>query len=295
MALAAVCVIWGTTYLGIRMGLEMFPPLVLIGIRYTFGGGILLALARARGMVMPRGRELATACWTSMLTLGIGNGALVFAELWIPSGTASLVLTMTPFWMVGVEALFPGGERLHVPTLGGMMIGLAGAALLFTPGGGSHPAALLGGFLLLQFCMAGWSFGSILQRRRPGKAHPVVVAGVQMLTNGLTAGVCALVIPEHPIRWETRSVVAIIYLILFGSVVGYAAYVYALDRLSVAMASVYTYVNVVVAMALGWLVYREPFGWRETTAMLVIFAGVGAVKRYSVKARPSGAGAGASQ
>lgn len=288
-----MCLVWGTTYLGIRMGLEMFPPLVLIGIRYTSGGAVLLALARARGMVMPRGRELFTACWTSMLTLGIGNGALVFAELWIPSGTASLILTMTPFWMVGVEALLPGGEPLHAPTLGGMAVGLAGAALLFTPGGGTRPVSLLGGFLLLQFCMAGWSFGSLLQRRRPGKAHSVVVAGVQMLVNGLTAGACALVIPEHPIRWETRSVVAIVYLIVFGSILGYAAYVYMLDRLSVALASVYTYVNVVVAMALGWLVYREPFGWRETAAMLVLFAGVGAVKRYSAKARPEKASAGA--
>jgi drug/metabolite transporter (DMT)-like permease len=285
LALAAVCLFWGTTYLAIRMSLEAFSPLAVVSIRYTLAGAAMLAIARVRGMQVPRGADLAMACVTGLLTLGIGNGALVYAELLVPSGMASLILTFTPFWMVAIEALFPGGERLHGPTLAGMVIGLAGAALLFVPGDAIRASDLLRGFLLLQFCMFGWALGSILQRRRPGAAHPAIAGGVQMLATGLAAAPFALLIRDHPSRWSTRSFSAVLYLVVFGSIVGYSAYMYALDRLPVAIASVYTYVNVVVAMALGWLVYREPFAWRETLAMLVIFTGVWVVKRYSVEKR----------
>ncbi len=131
--------------------------------------------------------------------------------------------------------------------------------------------------------MAGWSFGSIIQRRKAGRAHPVVAGGVQQLAAGLAMIPIALASGDLSIHWKTRGVTAILYLVTFGSLVGYSAYVYAMDRLPVAIVSVYPYVNAVVAVALGWLFYREPFGLRETASMLVIFAGVGVVKRYSQK------------
>ena len=267
------------------MSLEMFPPLALVSLRYTVSGGLLILFARARGLTLPRGRELAAACFSGFLTLGIGNGALAFSETIIPSGMAGLILTISPFWMVGVEALFPGGERLHGPTIGGMAVGLAGACLLFAPDLGPHAAErnLLNGFLMLQVSMAGWAIGSIYQRRRSGKAHPVIAGGVQQFAAGVILAPLALAIPEHPIHPSTRGVMALLYLVFFGSIVGYSAYMYALDRLPVAIVSVYPYVNAVVAVGLGWLVYREPFGAREAAAMLVIFAGVGMVKRYSLK------------
>jgi drug/metabolite transporter (DMT)-like permease len=283
VALAAVCFFWGTTYLGIRMSLEAFPPLMLIPVRFIISGSILLLFAKARGLYLPRGRELAAACFSGLLTLGVGNGALVFAEVVIPSGIAGLIVTISPFWLIGVEALMPGGERLHAPTIGGMVLGLAGAALLFTPDAGAINHNLVYGFILLQFGMAGWSFGSIIQRRQSGKAHPVVAGGVQQLAAGLALLPFLLLIPQPPVHWSARGVAALAYLIAFGSLVGYSAYVYAMDRLPVAIVSVYPYVNAVVAVTLGWLFYREPFGPRETFAMLVIFAGVAVVKRYSRK------------
>src|SRR5579864_871568 len=115
------------------MSLESFPPLTLVCVRYLLSGSIMLLFAKARGLYLPRGRELAAACFSGFLTLGIGNGALVFSEVIIPSGIAGLIVTISPFWMVGVEALLPGGERLHAPTIGGMAVGLLGASLLFTP------------------------------------------------------------------------------------------------------------------------------------------------------------------
>ena len=285
MALAAVCFFWGTTYLGIRMSLESFPPLLLLTARYLLSGSITLLFAKARGLYLPRGRELGAACFSGFLTLGIGNGALIFSEVLIPSGIAGLIISISPFWMVGAEALLPGGERLHAPTIGGMAVGLAGAALLFTPDPETHGInrALLAGFLMLQVGMVGWAFGSIYQRRKAGKAHPVVAGGVQQFAAALILLPFSLAIPQPTIHWSTRGVSALVYLVTFGSLVGYSAYVYAMDRLPVAIVSIYPYANAVVAVFLGWLFYREPFGPREMLAMAIIFAGVAIVKKYSRK------------
>lgn len=267
------------------MSLECFPPLVLISARYIMSGSLLVFFAKVRGLPLPRGRELAAACFSGLLVLGIGNGSLVFAEVAIPSGIAGLIVSMSPFWMVAAEALLPGGERLHPPTIAAMLVGLIGACLLFTPDPGVHglDSGLIYGFFVLQIGMAGWSFGSIYQRRKMGRAHPVIAGGVQQLAAGLAAAPFALFIPEHPIHWSGRSIAAIFYLVIFGSIVGYSAYIYALDRLPVAIASVYPYVNSIVAVALGWLVYRERFGWMEAASMVVIFSSVALVKRFSRK------------
>lgn len=263
------------------MALESFPPMLLVCVRYLISGAIMLVFSRARGLYLPRGKELAWACFSGLLTLSVGNGMLVASETLIPSGIAGLIITIQPFWMVGVEAMLPGGDRLHAPTIAGMTIGLAGAALLFTPDAGAINHKLIAGFLLLQLGTAAWSFGSIIQRRKAGKAHSVVAGGVQQLAAGLSMIPIALASGNLTVHWSTRGVTAILYLVIFGSLVGYSAYVYAMDTLPVAIVSVYPYVNAVVAVALGWLFYREPFGWRETAAMVVIFAGVAVVKRYS--------------
>lgn len=280
-ALAAVCFFWGTTYLAIRMALESFPPMLLVCVRYVVSGGLMLAAARAAGAHIPRGRELVRAAACGLFILGVGNGCLVSAQVLIPSGMAGLILTISPFWMVGVEALLPGGERLHGPTIFGMAIGLAGAALLFAPDAAGIDVNLLSGFLLLQLGMAGWSFGSIYQRRQPNLAHPVIVGAVQQLAAGVAFVPLALLAREHPVVWSARGVGALAYLVVFGSIVGYSAYAYALDRLPVAIVSIYPYINAVVAVALGWLFYREPFGGKEAAAMAVIFTGVALVKRYT--------------
>ena len=280
-ALTAVCFFWGTTYLAIRMALESFPPLLLVAVRYTISGAIMLAAAVLLRIRIPAGRELVRTALNGLLILGVGNGCLVYAEQWIPSGLAALFITTSPFWMIGLEALVPGGEPLHLPTIVGACIGFAGVGVLVSEGGlGNIGGAVLAGFLVLQLGCAGWSAGSILQRRTSTQAHPVVCGAVQQLATGLLFVVPALTIHPHPVRWSTRGMFAVLYLVVFGTIVGYSAYVYALDKLSVAVVSIYNYINPIVAVFLGWLFYREPFGVREALGMLVIFAGVAIVKRY---------------
>ena len=243
--------------------------------------------ARLRGAHLPRGRELRATALFGVLVLGIGNGCLTYAETWIPSGLAALFITLSPFWLVGIEAMLPGGERLHAPTIIGLMVGLCGTALLLGPGAGSLDLGpnVWKGFGVLQLGAIGWNVGSIAQRRYPSRAHPVVAGGVQQLATGVTFLILAALVPEPSIRWGARGVAAILYLVVFGSIVGYSAYIYAMDRLPVAVVALYNYVNPVVAVGLGYWFYGEPFGWWQTAAVAFIFVGVAIVKQFGGKLR----------
>lgn len=281
-ALVAVCFFWGTTYLTIRMALETFPPLIVVGARFFLAGAITLVGARIAGAHLPRGRELWLSIVNGMLILGVGNCALVYAELWIPSGLAALIISISPFWMVGIDRFILGGTRLGRMTVIGMLVGFAGAALLIGPDAVDEKtgASTLAGFLVLQVGSISWTTGSLLQRRQPTRAHPIVSGGVQQLAVGIVVLSIAAVVPQDTIHWSVRGVGALIYLVIFGSLVGYSAYLYALEHLPVPIVSLYSYVNPVVAVILGWMVYREPFTFGDTAAMAIIFAGVAIVKRY---------------
>jgi drug/metabolite transporter (DMT)-like permease len=281
-ALAAVCFFWGTTYLAIRIAIETLPPAFVIFARFTLSGSILLVVARARGAHIPRGRELWIACGCGVMILGIGNAAAVYAEQIIPSGLAGLFVTLTPFWLTGMEAMM-GGERLHTPAVVGMAIGFAGTALLFLPGAGDFGRSTLIGFAIMQVGVIAWNLASLIQRRQPIKAHPIVIGAVQQLAAGLLYIPIVAFVPERAVVFSQRSAWAVLYLVVFGSIVAYSSYIFAMDRLPVAIVSVYPYVNAVVAMGVGWLFFREPFGMRELAAMLIIFSGVAIVKWQSAK------------
>jgi drug/metabolite transporter (DMT)-like permease len=291
IALAAVCFFWGTTYLAIRIAIETLPPAFVIFARFTLSGSILLAVARMRGAHIPRGRELWIACGCGLMILGVGNAAAVYAEQVIPSGLAGLFTTLSPFWMTGIEAMM-GGEALHVPTIAGMSIGFGGTALLLLPGAGAFGKSTLIGFAIMQVGVLAWTLASLIQRRQPIKAHPIVIGAIQQLAAGLLYIPVAVFVPEHAIVFSRRSVLALLYLVVFGSIVGYSAYIFAMDRLPVAIVSVYPYINAVVAMGVGWLFFREPFGWRELAAMLIIFSGVAVVKWQNSKGAGVAKGAG---
>lgn len=282
--MASVCFFWGTTYLGIRIALESFAPAVLVSYRFLLSGAIMLFAAWKLGYHLPRGKELLWTCVNGFLILGVGNGCLTWSEQLIPSSLAALFITVSPFWLVGMESLIPGGDKLTKATVLGMLAGFLGASILFVPDlierGMSGNAWR--GFLILQLAGCSWSFGSIVQKRYPTKAHPIVGGAVQQLAVGLLFLPPALLEPRAT-HWNATSIGAILYLVTFGSIVGYSSYLYALDKLPVAFVSLYTYVNPVVAAALGWLVYREPFGAKEMLAMTIIFLGVAIVKRFSPK------------
>jgi len=286
-ALICLCFFWGTTYLGIRIGLESFPPAALVCFRNLISGCVTLLCGTLLGAHIPRGRELWVTAGLGLITLGLGNGGLTFAELWIPSGLASLFVSTSPFWFVGLDALLPGGEPLHGPTLRGMLVGSAGVALLAAPaawnsisGGPQSNTDLWFGLVALQISAGGWSFGSLLQRRQTVRAHPFITGAIGQLTTGIVYMI-PTALERQPIHWDAKGIGAIVYLAIFGGVVGFSCFMLVMSRLPVTVASIYTYVNPVVALFLGWFVYREHVGWLEMSAMVVIFVGVAMVRRAS--------------
>lgn len=281
--MAAVCFFWGTTYVGIRAALEGLSPQYLVAVRFLLSGCLILGWAWWKGWRFPKGLELAWILSTGLLTLGIGNYMLSLAETYVPSGLAALFITIGPFWMVGAEAIIPGGDKIKAKAFLAMLVGFSGAIWLIGPDGFAVglSGGTLKGFLILQISCLAWSVGSILQKRRKSGAHPILVGGLQQLSAGLAAALICLFIPGWRAEWSPGVLFAVLYLAFFGSIVAYSAYLIALEGLPVAVVSVYTYINPIVAVCLGWLIYRESFGIREVGAMCVIFLGVFLVNRFS--------------
>ncbi len=267
------------------MALEGFPPLLLVGIRFLVAGILMIGIAFAMKSPFPKGQQLWLTSLYGLMMLGFGTGALVFAETWIPSSLAAVMVTTGPFWLIGIERV-TGGDRIQPRALIGLLVGFCGVILLLLPknGWGSFDGPILKGFLLLNFGGLFWNGASILQRRQRLETHPFVSGAIQNLACGLVFLPLGLLVPHAPIVWKLNSNLAMIYLVIFGSMVGFSSYVFALERLPLSIVSIYNYVNPAVAAALGVLFYNEPFGWRELLAMLVILVGVAIVK--SASSRP---------
>lgn len=286
--MASVCLFWGTTYLGIRIAVESLPPATLMCVRYLLSGGAMLIGSFVIGARLPRGRELWVTALCGILTIGIGTGTLAYVEQWTPSGLSALFVTTSPFWLTATEAVMPGGEALHAPTIRALLVGGAGSVLLLTDGnalGATGGRSLVTAFLLLQAGSVSWAAGSIIQRRMSSPTHPFVSAAIQQLATGIAYLTPAL-FQVHQAHWTNRAVGATLYLAVFGGIIGYSSYVFAMNRLPVAMASIYTYINPIVAVLLGGMFYSESFTRREAIAMVVIFAGVWLVKRAQARAVP---------
>lgn len=241
----------------------------------------MLLVARCIKAKMPRGRELWLTSAYGVITLGLGTGLLCVAEQWVPTGLSALFIATQPFWMVlGEWALSRGRLRPHGATLRGLFVGILGVAVLVAPQAmreGWKGETFLG-FVLLQLACAGWVYGALKQKNLNPHAHPIVAGAVQQFATGIFFFLPAFVFEHtpHPANW--RPIAGMVYLITFGAMLGYSAFVYAMDRLPAAVVSIYTFVNPVVAVFLGWLFFRERFGLRELIAMLLIFAGIAVVK-----------------
>lgn len=278
LALITICFIWGTTYLAIRIALQSTTPLLIVFLRYGIAGFVLLLVAIGRSASIPKGKELFRSVISGVMVLAVGNLSIAYSEQLIPSSTTALLLTLFPFWLVGMEAIYPDGERLRRNAVLGMLAGFVGATMLITrKGDGLAFRNSLAGFLILQAGMAVWSLGSIYQRRQSKSIHPIVGGAIQQLAGSLTC-LLLILVSSHQKMPDRGGALAVLYLTLFGSIVGYSCYVYALARLPVSIVSVYPYVNVIVAVTVGWWAFREPFGWRGGFATALILVGIIIVK-----------------
>ncbi len=281
-AFAIVCIVWGTTYLAIRVAVRSIPPMLLTGARFVVAGLILLAIARLRGEAIPRARRvLVDLLIVGLLMVGIGNFTVVWAEQWVPSGFAALLVATAPFWAVLLERSRKEGERIDMRRAFGMLIGFVGVALLVTPGaaGSSFDRHLVIGAIALQFASMAWQYGTIRAKYHLQDVPPLISSSFQMLTGGIAIGIVGLATGElRRLTWTTEGLVSLAYLTIFGSVLAYTAYVYAVGKIRVTTLSLYAYINPLVAVILGWLILKEQLTPVSGVAMLIILGGVALVQ-----------------
>ena len=296
MAWITVCLVWGTTYLAIRIALESIPPLLMAAMRYSAAGAILAVILRMRGERLPGPRAWPSLFVLGVLLLGLGNGGVVWAEQTVPSGLTAVLVATAPFWITGIDVIL-GGERLTSRRWLGLLIGFVGIVALvwqdlspsvrgLRPGGGQADDrhAFLVGVVASQIACVGWAIGSIYARRRghagAREENVLATAAFEMLFGGFAMFGAAAVHHEYAVLTFTpRTSLALGYLIVFGAVVFFTAYAYALKHLPVATVSLYAYVNPVIAVFLGVLILNEPFGLKEVAAAAVVFLGVALVRQ----------------
>jgi drug/metabolite transporter (DMT)-like permease len=264
--MATIYVVWGSTYLGIAIGIRTLPPFTMLAVRFFIAGALVYAWARLRGAAKPTREHWRAAFVTGGLLLLAGTGGVAGAEGHVHSGIVALVVAVMPLWLALLDR-----KRLSWPTLLGLGLGFGGVALLVGPGAGFAWQAIV-----VVFTSLGWAAGSIYARSAPRPANAFLGVGMQMLAGGALLVVAAAVAREfgdvH--RPSAASVGAIAYLVVFGSIVAFTAYVWLLRNARMSLVGTYAFVNPVVAVLLGWAFNDEPLSLRTLVAGLVIVSGV---------------------
>jgi drug/metabolite transporter (DMT)-like permease len=280
LALGTVYVVWGSTYLGIALAIESMPPFLMLALRFLVAGGVLVGweLARNGRAVLPTWRELRDSAIVGALLLGIGNGFVGFGERTVPSGIAAILVAMMPLWLA-VFAWLYFRERLPRIAVLGVIVGLLGVAFLVWPvGAGANSFDALGiGVLLI--APIGWTHGSLFSAHRAHlPSRPLMASGFQMLAGAVVLALEGVVTGElgavHPEAVTLTSLLALVYLITIGSMVGYNAYAWLLRHAPLSLVGTYAYVNPIVAVALGALFLSEAITARTLVASAVIVAAV---------------------
>ncbi len=283
LAFITVCVVWGTTYLAIRVALESVPVFLVAGLRW-FSAGVILA-----GILVATGRKLpGRALWGPLILLGflmnvLGNGFVVWAEQFVASGLTAVVIATVPFWSVGIEALLPKGEKFSARAIAGLVIGFIGIVVLVWPDltmGGSGGRAFVGGVIGIQVACAAWAAGTSYTKRHRVGDDPFATSAVQMIFSGIMLLSMATAAGEwQQLTFTTRTFAAMAYLTIAGSLVTYTAYIYAIKHLPLSTVSIYAYVNPLIAVALGTLLLGEPFSMRIVFAAGMVLLGTAIVSK----------------
>jgi drug/metabolite transporter (DMT)-like permease len=287
LAFAAVYVLWGSTYLAIKFGVETLPPFLMAGLRHLTAGTLLFAWLRLRGTPRPEPRHWRSAAVIGGLLLLGGNGLVTWAERRVPSGLAALIVASVPIWMTVLDGI-QRRERPHGVVIVGLALGLCGIALLVAPGqfaGGNHVDPLGAAALLMAALL--WAIGSLHSRRVPLPASTLLATAMEMIAGGAILLLASGLVREWSgfslAAVSTRSWLALAYLIVAGSLLGFTAYIFLLGATTPARVSTYAYVNPLVAVFLGWLLAGEPVTLRTVVATAVILAAVALIIRHGAR------------
>jgi drug/metabolite transporter (DMT)-like permease len=293
-AFAAVYIIWGSTYLAIKFAIETIPPYLLAGMRYLVAGTVLYSWARLRGASHPTLIQWRSAVIIGILLLVGGNATVVWAEQYVASGLAALLVATEPLWIVILNWLRPGGVRPTRSVTIGMIAGFSGVALLIGPGalnGGSQVHVF--GAIALVLAALSWAAGSIYANHARLPVSPVMASASQMVSGGVILTLMSVLAGEPSrLEWSAislGSVLSLGYLIVFGSLIGFTAYVYLMRSTTPAKASTYAYVNPVIAVLLGWALAGEAVTGQMLLAMVIIIAAVAIITIHQTPAPASDA------
>jgi drug/metabolite transporter (DMT)-like permease len=283
---AVVSILWGSTYLAIRIGVLHLPPALMGAFRFLAAGSVLLAIALIMGARLPRrGADWRTNAVVGLLLLCVANGLVIWAEQFVHSGVAAIFVVTVSLWMAFFDAIIPGSKgRVTAVQAVGLLVGFAGTILLVGADVESLLQADWRGPLALTVASAAWALGSVYSQRRPTSGSPYMNAALQMLVGGVGLLLAGSLRSEWgSLSFSWAGVGAVAYLATFGSIVAFTAYVYVLRHWPATIVGTYVYVNTVVAVLLGWLILDEPITVRTVLSMAIVMSAVLVVRRSSAR------------
>jgi drug/metabolite transporter (DMT)-like permease len=282
LALAAICLIWGTTYLALRIGVLAFPPFLFVAIRQLIAGAILAAYAFVfSNATLPSRENLIRQAIAGFFMISLGNGLVAWAEVLVPSGVAAIICSMVPMMVIVINLFISSEERPTPLIVLGVSIGLVGIVMIFSDQVTAFAQRdYLIGIVLIFAAMMSWAAGSVWLKKRNTEGNVFLNAALQMFFGGLWMVPFSLGFDDYSnMHWTPDAVYALLNLIIFGSVIAYACYSYALRALPMTIVSLYAYVNPVVAVLLGWMILDEQFSALMLAAIIVTIAGIYVVNR----------------
>jgi drug/metabolite transporter (DMT)-like permease len=278
IAFACTYFIWGSTYLAIKIGLETMPPFLMAGIRNLAAGIVLYSFERVRGHKNPTGKQLLNGIIIGFFMLLIGNGFLTFAELRVPSGLTALLVSSSPMWFLLFEWLKPHGEKPKPWVISGVILGFGGIALLIAPDKYSSTNVDLLGAGILIFSSISWVIGSLISKEADIPKSPFMTTSLQMMAGGLFMLCTSFIMGEYHglniLNFSLRSILAMTYLAIFGSLIAFSAYIWLLRILPPALVSTSSFVNPAVAVFIGWALGGEEITVKIILATLIIILAV---------------------
>ncbi|SCZ81469.1 EamA family transporter [Acidaminobacter hydrogenoformans] len=288
IAYLTVCVVWGSTYLAINIGVSGIAPLFFTSLRFLTAGTIMVLFAKLRGFAFPTVlREYIQLGVIGLLLLFGGTGFVGLASRYISSGSTSLIVASSPLIMAVFQMiLYPQLRNNDWRVWFGLLVGFGGVGLLIFSGGGEMSLDPRGVALVLT-AVTLWSIGTLYSRTVKPQCHVVVQIGLQMLIAGVGIMLISFAAGEsHSLQASTSSLLALLYLVIFGSILAYSAFIHIIQAWPLSRASTYAYINPVIAVLLGWLVLSEPVTPSILLSMVVILSGVILVQTASLRRKP---------
>ncbi len=287
LAFALICLIWGSTFMAIRIGVQDLPPGLMAGVRFLVAAIILALIALSVGQ-RPAGRaDWIAAAVMGLLLVAIGNGFVTWAEQWVPSNQAALLITTGAMWITLLGAIGPRGHRITLRIGTGLVVGFAGAIMMLAPENGLDPQ-FLGAQVVILLSSLGWAIGTTYRRNVSVRTGPLMFAAMQMGLGGLLLTVVGLAAGELPRwQWTLSGTTALIYLTIFGSCIAYAFYVWLIDRTTPARLGATAYIVPAIATVMGWLFLDEQLEGLQFLGVFVIILGVVLVTAPASRKRPA--------